>query len=209
MILFEPLVEFLVSAEQAFQGFTDDVLVRRPSEEGCITLKHCVRFLVEACRDNLLFLFGFDLWYQGHLLISSAVIDSGWLGFLSATLPATERGTLLDDLGGSDPRRRRRWAASMPLKVGSLPPKIRFSPRSTPMLRRRSSPSVLATSTCGHGKPGRKSTRKAASGPLRVPEASFCAASKVVTRRSNIVEFMAVRSSCFRGLHGSIGGNLR
>src|SRR6266851_5863334 len=35
-----------------------------------------------------------------------------------ASLPATKRGSLLDNLGGSDPRRRRRWAASMPLKVG-------------------------------------------------------------------------------------------
>src|SRR6267143_5479220 len=152
---------------------------------------------------------GFYLWDQGHLFVSSAVSDSKSLGSRLATLPATERGGLLNNLGGSDPRSRRRCAAEKPLKVGSLPPKIRFSPRSTPMLRRRSSPSVLATSTGGHWKPGRKSTRKAASGPLRVPEASFCVASKVVTRRSNILEFMAVRSSCFRDLYRSIGGNLR
>src|SRR6266849_3954933 len=208
MILFKPLVELFVSAEETFQGFANDVLVRRSSEESRIALKHRVRFLVEAGRNYLLFMLGFYLRDQGHLFVSSAVSDSKSLGCLSATLPATERGTLLDKLGGSDPRRRRRWAAAKPLKVGSLPPKIRFSPRSTPKLRRRSSLSFLATSSCGHWKPGRKSTRKPASGPLRVLKASFCAASKVVIRRSNILEFMAVRSSCFRALHRSIGGNL-
>src|SRR6266849_10721444 len=133
MILFKPLVELFVSAEETFQGFANDVLVRRSSEESRIALKHRVRFLVEAGRNYLLFMLGFYLRDQGHLFVSSAVSDSKSLGCLSATLPATERGTLLDKLGGSDPRRRRRWAAAKPLKVGSLPPKIRFSPRSTPM----------------------------------------------------------------------------
>lgn len=44
------------------------------------------------------------------------------------------------------PGAERRWAAAKPLKVGSLPPKIRFSPHSTPLLRRRLSPSILSTS---------------------------------------------------------------
>jgi hypothetical protein len=48
MIFFEPLVELLVSAEQTFQRFADDVLMRCASEESRIALKHCVRFLVEA-----------------------------------------------------------------------------------------------------------------------------------------------------------------
>jgi len=38
--------------------------------------------------------------------------------------PATEPTSLVKKLGGSDPRRRRRWAAEKPLSVGSLPPKI-------------------------------------------------------------------------------------
>jgi hypothetical protein len=125
------------------------------------------------------------------------------------TLPATERGTLPDNLGGSDPRRRRRWAAEKPLKVGSLPPKIRCSPRSAPMLRRRSSLSFPATSTCGQQKSGRKSVRKVASGPLRVPEASFCAAPNVATRRFNVLEYIAVRSSRSGNLLRSAAGNLR
>src|SRR6266850_1374179 len=183
--------------------------MRRASKESRIALEHCVRFLVEARRNYLLFMLGFYLRDQGHLFISSAVSDSKSLVSLPATLPPTERGSLLDNLCGSDPRRRRRWAAEKPLKVGSLPPKIRFSPRSTPMLRRRSSLSFLATSTCGQWKPGRKSTRKAASGPLSVPGASFCTAPNVLIRRFNILEYMAVRPSCFRKLHGSIGGNLR
>ena len=45
MIPFKPLNELLVSTEEAFQGFANDVLVRRASEEGCITLKHGMRFL--------------------------------------------------------------------------------------------------------------------------------------------------------------------
>ena len=45
MIPFKPLNELLVSTEEAFQGFVNDVLVRRASEEGCITLKHGMRFL--------------------------------------------------------------------------------------------------------------------------------------------------------------------
>jgi len=48
MILFEPLVELFVSAKETFQGFANDVLVRRASKESCIALKHCVRFLVET-----------------------------------------------------------------------------------------------------------------------------------------------------------------
>src|SRR5260370_40785142 len=209
MILFKPQVELLVSTEQTLQRFADDVLVRRASEESRIALKHRVRFLVGASRNYLLFLLGFYLRNQGHLFISSAVTDSKLLCSLHATLPATERGILLDTLGGSDPRRRRRWAAAKPLKVGSLPPKIRFSPRSTPMLRRRSCSSVLATSTCGQWKSGRKSTRKAASGPLPVPEASFCVASNVLTRLSNILKYMADRSSTHRDLRRTIVATLR
>src|SRR5229473_3405011 len=175
MILFKPLVELLVSAEQPFQRLANDVLVRSTSEKGRIALKHCVRFLVETCRNYFLFLLGFYLRNQGHLFISSAVSDSKSLCSLHATLPATERGSLLDNLGGSDPRRRRRWAADKPLKVGSLPPKIRSSPRSAPMLRRPSSLCFPATSTCGQWKSGRKCIRKVTSGPRRVPEASFSA----------------------------------
>src|SRR5229473_3343755 len=145
------------------------------SKERRITLEHCVRFLVEARRNYLLFMLGFYLRDQGHLFISSAVSGSKSLVSLPTTLPATERGSLLDHLGGSDPRRRRRWAAAKPLKVGSLPPKIRCSPRSAPMLGRRSSLSFPATSTWGQQKSGRKSVRKVALGRLRVPEASFCA----------------------------------
>src|SRR5713226_1860132 len=103
MILLKPLVELLVSPEQALQGFPDDVLMRCPSEEGCITLKHCVRFLVETCRNYLLFLLGFYLWNQSHLFISSAVSASKSLGSVPIVLPATELGTLLDNLDGSDP----------------------------------------------------------------------------------------------------------
>src|SRR5712692_11119860 len=119
--------------------------MRCPSEKGSIALEHCVRLLVEACRNYLLFLLGFYLRDQGHLFISSAVIDSKSLCSLRATLPATERGSLLDNLGGSDPRRRRRWAALKPLKVGSLPPTKRFSLPSIPTPRRRLSPFLSCT----------------------------------------------------------------
>src|SRR5229473_1892367 len=159
MILFKPLVELLVSAEQPFQRLANDVLVRSTSEKGRIALKHCVRFLVETCRNYFLFLLGFYLRNQSHLFISSAVTDSKSLCSLHATLPVTERESLLDKLGGSDPRRRRRWAAPKPLKVGSLPPQIRSSPRSAPMLRCRSSLCFPATSSCGHWKSGRNSIR--------------------------------------------------
>jgi hypothetical protein len=113
-----------------------------------------------------------------------------------------------NNLGGSDPRSRRRWAAAKPRKVGSLPPKIRSSPRSTPMLRRRSSLSFPATSTCRHRKSGRKSIRKVTSGPLGVLETYVSAASKLLTRRLNIFEYMAVRSSRSRNLQRSGPGNL-
>src|SRR5262249_48390633 len=68
-----------------------------------------------------------------------------------------ERGTLLNNLGGSDPRRRRRWAAEKPLKVGSLPPKNGFLRGPVPLLRRRLSRSAPAASESGHWKTGRKS----------------------------------------------------
>jgi hypothetical protein len=70
MMFFEPLIELFVAAEKAFQRLADDVLVRSTSEEGCITLKHYVRFLVEAGRDDFLFLLGFYLRNQGHILLS-------------------------------------------------------------------------------------------------------------------------------------------
>src|SRR5882724_6851550 len=97
MILFEPLAELLVSAEETFQRFADNVLMRRAAEEGRIALEHCVRLLVETRGDYLLFLLRFNLRNQGHLFISSAVSHSNWLRFLPATLPATERGNLLDN----------------------------------------------------------------------------------------------------------------
>src|SRR6266566_8716988 len=40
------------------------------------------------------------------------------------TLLATERGSSLNNLGGSDPRRRRRWAAESRQKWGPYRPKI-------------------------------------------------------------------------------------
>src|SRR5258708_5907017 len=104
MILFKPLVELLIAPEEPLQGFADDVLVRSTSEKGRIPLKHCVRFLVETCRNYFLFLLGFNLRNQGHLVASSVVSDSKSLGSLPATMPATERGILLGNLGGSDPR---------------------------------------------------------------------------------------------------------
>ncbi len=56
---------------------------------------------------------------------------------------------LLINLGGSDPRRRRRWAADKPVKVGSLPPKMLFLPCFTPTPRLRSLPSFPATYSLG------------------------------------------------------------
>src|SRR5712664_4041765 len=111
--------------------------MRRAAKESRIPLKHCVRLLVETSGDYLPFLLGFDLWNQGHVPFSYSLCDSGSPAASPTTLPATERGSPLDNLGGSDPRRRRRWAAPKPLKVGSLPPKKRFSPPSIPPLRRR------------------------------------------------------------------------
>src|SRR5260370_39996016 len=111
MILFKPLVELFVSAEETFQRFTDDVFVGCASEESCITLEHRVRLLVEAGRNDLLFLLGFYFRNQGHIFISSAVSDSMSLGSLPGLLPAAERVNLLENFGGSDPRRRRRRAA--------------------------------------------------------------------------------------------------
>src|ERR1700687_5189648 len=60
------------------------------------------------------------------MLFSSGWCDSEFLTASPTTLPATERGSLLDNLGGSDPRRRRRWAAAKPLKWGRYRPKFGF-----------------------------------------------------------------------------------
>ena len=92
--------------------------------------------------------------------IREAIPKRRFLAVSSTTLPATERGNLLDNLGGSDPRSRRRWAAAKPLKVGSLPPKKRFSPRSSPNASSLASRCFFSGSICGKGKPGRKSKPK-------------------------------------------------
>lgn len=107
------------------------------------------------------------------MLFSSGLRDSEFQAAFSATLPATERGSLLNNLGGSDPRRPWRWVAEKPLKVGSLPPKILFFARSLPTLRRRLCPSFFGVSNCGHQKSSRKSKRIVASEPSFVSEASF------------------------------------
>ena len=92
--------------------------------------------------------------------IREAIPKRRFLAVSSTTLPATERGNLLDNLGGSDPRRRRRWAAEKPLKVGSLPPKKRFSPRSSPNASSLASRCFSSGSICGKWKTGRKSKPK-------------------------------------------------
>jgi hypothetical protein len=52
MILLKPVVELLVSSEEAFQGFANDIFVSCTSKESRITLKHCVRFLVETAETT-------------------------------------------------------------------------------------------------------------------------------------------------------------
>jgi hypothetical protein len=123
--------------------------------------------------------------------------------------PATEPTSLVKKLGGSDPRRRRRWAAEKPLSVGSLPPKIRFSPLSIPRLRRRLCASFLGASSCAHGKTGRKSKQKAASGHLLALEASFCAAPSVMSFSCDVLEYMAVHFSHSGKLYGLGAGILQ
>src|SRR5450432_428943 len=85
-------------------------------------------------RRDVLRSFSFLAWvllWECHVLFSSGCSDSDFLTVSPTTLPSPEREDLLDNLGGSDPRRQRRWAAEKPLKVGSLPPKKRFDPRSS------------------------------------------------------------------------------
>jgi hypothetical protein len=209
MVFLKPLVELLVSPKETFEGFTDDVLVRRATKESRIALKHGVSFLVETCGDYFLFLLGFDLRNQSHILFSSGGSASKLPTASLITLPATERGDLLDNLGGSDPRRPWRWAAAKPLKVGSLPPKILLSSRPIPMLRRRLSPSFFGTSNCGQRKSGRKSKPIVASEQPFVPEAPFCCVLVVIRCSFNLFEFMALRLSDSGNLDGSAAGNLR
>ena len=93
-----------------------------------IALKHRIRLLVETDWDQLLLLLGSTFGIRAWFFVCFGDIDSSSLCVPHAILLAIVLGSLLDNLGGSDPRRRKRWAAPKPLKVGSLPPKKRFSP---------------------------------------------------------------------------------
>src|SRR5579859_529999 len=137
----------------------------------------CVAFLRKAAQrwslgwvsssrraDTTLFsCIGSTFGIRAIVLISPGFYSSAVTLFF-AGLPATEPTVLRNNLGGSDPRSRRRWAAAKPRKVGSLPPKSWFSPRSTPRLRRWPSASFLTTSTCNFWKASPKSMPKTVSG---------------------------------------------